>query len=194
MGNCGTTTPPTTCEDQPDPHDCDYYISNCKERIKCPEGQHFNRVTKRCENQCTAGCQIASDMSDCVSCEREGKTFEDPCSCEMYYKCLGGVRVLVMCDDGLHYDKQLGRCEATCSDTCPKLFALSPNAVLQQKGNPSLYVLQLLIGCFYLIRVTVVGFINVYKAYFIATGVHPDINGILIKTRVINLVSVREGL
>jgi len=68
----------------------------------------------------------------------------------------------------------------------------NPNAVLQQKGNPSHYVLQLLIRCFYLILVTAVGFINVYKAFFIATGVLPDISGILMKTLVINLVSVRE--
>jgi hypothetical protein len=69
----------------------------------------------------------------------------------------------------------------------------SPNAVLQQKGNPSHYVLQLLIRCFYLILATVVGFINVYKAFFTATGVLPDISGTLMKTLVINLVSVREG-
>jgi hypothetical protein len=69
----------------------------------------------------------------------------------------------------------------------------SPNAVLQQKGNPSHCVLQLLIRCFYLILATVVGFTNVYKAFFIVTGALPDISGILMKTRVINLVSVREG-
>lgn len=68
----------------------------------------------------------------------------------------------------------------------------NPNAVLQQKENPSHFVLQLLTRCFYLILVTVVGFINVYKAFFIATGVLPDISGILTKTLVINLVSVRE--
>jgi hypothetical protein len=69
----------------------------------------------------------------------------------------------------------------------------NPNAVLQRKGNPSHNVLQLLILCFYLILVTVVGFINVYRAFFIATGVLLDISGILMKTRVINLVSVLEG-
>jgi hypothetical protein len=69
----------------------------------------------------------------------------------------------------------------------------SPSAVLQQKGNPNHYALRLLIRCFYLILATAVGFINVYKVFFIATGVLPDISGILMKTRVINIVRVLEG-
>jgi hypothetical protein len=40
--------------------------------------------------------------------------------------------------------------------------------------------------------VTVVGFINVYRAFFTATGVLLDLSGILMKIRVIN-VSVLEG-
>lgn len=132
IGSCDSSR----CDDTEDPSDCNYYFTNCNERIKCPAGQHFNKNSRSCENQCTAGCLDPSNISDCHVCEPEGKTFEDPCSCEMYYKCVGGLRVLAMCDDGLHYNKTLGRCDAPCSDTCPKLFARKPECCASTKGKP----------------------------------------------------------
>jgi hypothetical protein len=132
IGSCDSSR----CNDTEDPSDCNYYFTNCNERIKCPAGQHFNKNSRSCENQCTAGCLDPSNISDCHVCEPEGKTFEDPCSCEMYYKCVGGLRVLAMCDDGLHYNKTLGRCDAPCSDTCPKLFARKPECCASTKGKP----------------------------------------------------------
>jgi hypothetical protein len=124
------------CEDTEDPGDCSYYFTNCNERRKCPRGQHFNKNTRSCEDLCTAGCVDPSNISECNGCEPEGKTFEDPCSCETYYKCVGGVRVLAMCDVGLHYNKTLGRCDAPCSDICPKLFARKPECCASTKGKP----------------------------------------------------------
>ncbi|XP_023727605.1 proprotein convertase subtilisin/kexin type 5-like [Cryptotermes secundus] len=132
IGSCD----PNPCEDVEDPADCNYYFTNCNQRKKCPQGQHFNRKTKRCENQCTAGCIDPSKISDCHLCEPEGKTFEDPCSCEMYYVCKGGVRVIAMCDDGLHYNRTLAQCDVPCSDTCPKLFARKPECCASTKGKP----------------------------------------------------------
>ena len=131
-GSCDTGR----CEDTEDPSDCSYYLTNCNERRKCPTGQHFNKNTRRCEDQCTAGCVDPSNISECHTCEPEGKTFEDPCSCETYYRCVGGVRVLAMCDDGLHYNNTLGRCDVPCSDICPKLFARKPECCASTKGKP----------------------------------------------------------
>ncbi|XP_021926377.1 proprotein convertase subtilisin/kexin type 5-like [Zootermopsis nevadensis] len=136
-GSCkpGSCNPPV-CEDKEDATDCSYYIKNCDQRTKCPLGQHFNKLTRACENQCTAGCQNPSTISDCYLCEPEGKTFEDPCSCEMYYKCVGGVRVLEVCDSGLHYNRTLGRCDTPCTDICPKLFARKPECCTSTRGKP----------------------------------------------------------
>jgi hypothetical protein len=68
----------------------------------------------------------------------------------------------------------------------------NPNVVPQPKGSPSLSVPQLHTQCFCLTLVTADGFINVYKAFCTATDVLQDINGILMKTRAINLANVLE--
>ncbi|XP_069691018.1 balbiani ring protein 3-like [Periplaneta americana] len=140
IGSCNPTppppTPPPTCEDREDPKDCNYYYKNCDQRVKCPLGQHFNRERKQCENQCTANCLDPKSIPGCHRCAPEGKTFEDPCSCEMYYKCENGVKVLAMCESGLHYNNTIGVCDVPCSDTCPKLFARKPECCASTKGKP----------------------------------------------------------
>ncbi|PSN34550.1 hypothetical protein C0J52_24353 [Blattella germanica] len=135
--NAKRCVPGPCCEDKPDPTDCAYYITNCNQRTPCPPNQHYNRANKRCEDKCLAGCVDPKQLPECHGeCQPEGKTFEDPCSCEMYYKCENGKKVLGMCDKGLHYNSTLGRCDAPCGDVCVKLFARKPECCASTKGKP----------------------------------------------------------
>jgi hypothetical protein len=80
VGTRGPTppTPPPAppCEDKADHYDYNYYIRNCTDRMKCPEGQHLNRKTKHCENQCTADCQDPRDIQQCRECPQECQILE----------------------------------------------------------------------------------------------------------------------
>ncbi|PSN31373.1 hypothetical protein C0J52_23686 [Blattella germanica] len=64
------------------------------------------------------------------------KTYEDPCSCEMYYKCENGAKVLAMCDSGFYYNETTQQCEPPCTYICPKLFFRKPECCASTKGKP----------------------------------------------------------
>ena len=80
--------PPRPCEDQADPYDFNYCIRNSKNKMNCPEGRHFNRNTKRCENQCTSGCQEPRNIPQCRECADNGKILHY--DCKSYIICVGG--------------------------------------------------------------------------------------------------------
>ncbi|KAJ9580996.1 hypothetical protein L9F63_023823 [Diploptera punctata] len=134
--NARRCVPGSCCQDKPDPNDCSYYITNCNQRTACPPNQHYNKYNKRCEDKCVAGCIDATQIPDCRSECEEGKTYEDPCSCDMYYICQNGKKVLTMCHEGLHYNRTLSHCDAPCADVCVKLFARNPECCASTKGKP----------------------------------------------------------
>jgi hypothetical protein len=115
--------------------DCQLYYNHCSLTWShCPGNLHFNEATHACDHPCNAGCIDRRRIQEC--CETEGDILEDPCSCDTYYICTAGIKILVRCENGQQYNSSLRQCDSSCSGDCPKLFRVKPECCASTSGKP----------------------------------------------------------
>ncbi|XP_063926736.1 cell surface glycoprotein 1-like isoform X2 [Zophobas morio] len=132
-----------------------FYKCDHGERVlfDCPDTLHFNPVLQVCDWPEQAGCTIGQQSTSAPNPEPPNRDPECPWpdpldhtvhlphedDCTKFYKCDNGVKVEFQCNDGLHFNKELGVCDwawnAGCDDSY-KTTTAAPTPKPTSKATP----------------------------------------------------------
>ncbi|KAK6618103.1 hypothetical protein RUM44_002546 [Polyplax serrata] len=114
---------------------CDRYVS-CESgmaiRRTCPDGLHFNIITKSCDLPHNSFCNYACPKSDGY--------FGIPGDCGGYFVCKNSASEYRMCPPKMHWNVQSDTCTFAESSDCSMRCSV-PNEVFPYKGDCSAYVI-----------------------------------------------------
>lgn len=120
--NCETNAPPK-CEpeNQLRPHESDcskYYecLNGISYERTCQEGFHFNKQSETCDSPENAGCETNTPPK----CEPGIQYLPNEKDCSKYYQCSNGVPYEQTCQNGLHFNRNLGTCDWPENAGCEK--------------------------------------------------------------------------
>ncbi|GFS71683.1 papilin [Nephila pilipes] len=125
---------------------CNTYVKcSTKSILTCPQGLHFDDLTRRCVDPCRARCdktnnQLAyrcgwpeykerSEKDSPLSseedfrCPRDGR-FPHPHDCKSYIKCSDGLKERITCPSGLHFNEKTESCDSPCDARCDLSLAI----------------------------------------------------------------------
>ena len=93
---------------------CTHYyicINGIFQERNCPEGEHFNNKTKKCEDQCKAGCKKCCEIRDC---KHNCKKFPHPNICNQYRdEC---TYTWQECNGTLDFNPKTEKCANRCEE------------------------------------------------------------------------------
>lgn len=104
--------------------------------IICPDGLHFNRVTRNCDFPYTAGCMEPPSDIDPNECNIfdspfESKVFPHETNCSLFYKCFLDEKRLIECPPNMHFHKESLTCVSKFEAQCEPI-----NDQVNEQGCP----------------------------------------------------------
>lgn len=110
-----------------------FLIWKCLQAIhgECPKGFAFSAWSQTCDNNFDVNCIACSPfgifniLNSTTSSSWPSLSpfsgiqhISNPNNCQMYYRCINGVRTNMMCSDGLLFDRYFGDCNLASKVQC----------------------------------------------------------------------------